>query len=156
MNKVELIEKIINSHNNLESALAQIHEDKITSVILHGRWSVKDMVGHLGFWENKLVTLYGLLSSGQHPDPLGDIDTLNQQAVEKSRSHSFQSILIDEHKAYNQILVIINSASDAELFDSNYFSWMAGHSFSEFIADNTYLHYDEHIVELTAWLKRVA
>lgn len=156
MNKDELLLKIRSSRQRLEEALANIRADQMDRVILHGQWSVRDMVGHICFWEDKLLSLYDILSSGGIPEALGDIDVLNANALEKYKSKPLQSILDGEMEAYKKILQLVNQAKEAELFEPGYFSWMNGHSFAEFISDNTYLHYDEHLIELTAWMKRVA
>ena len=63
MNKDELLLKIRSSRQRLEEALANIRADQMDRVILHGQWSVRDMVGHICFWEDKLLSLYDILSS---------------------------------------------------------------------------------------------
>jgi hypothetical protein len=156
MNKEELLEKVKTSRTNLDLALLKISEDRMTSKVLHGEWSVKDLIGHLAFWENRAAALYDMLSKGETPAPVQDIDKLNAQAVSEMNSVSLEKIRLLETKAYMKILKVIEDASEPELFDQHHFPWTQGRSFQEIIADNTWNHYDEHLLELTAWQKRIA
>ena len=48
------------------------------------------------------------------------------------------------------------AAPEEHLFDPRCFAWMGGRPFAEWIANNTYGHYDEHIPALLAWRGRSA
>jgi hypothetical protein len=124
--------------------------------ILHGEWSVKDLLGHLGFWENRAADLFALLKEGQEPEPFKDIDSLNTQAVSDMRKLSLVDVRVFEKTAYKKILAVLFDATDSELFDTDHFAWTGGRPFEEIISNNTCDHFDEHTPELIAWLKRVA
>jgi hypothetical protein len=156
MNKQELTDKILASRAQLEEELGQISNERMLMVILHGEWSVKDLIGHLGFWESRIATLFPLLKAGNSPEPFKDIDVLNGQAVDEMRTLSLAEVRRLEKAAYQKILAVIKEASDPELFDPDHFAWTEGRRFEEIISDNTWGHYEEHLPELQAWLKRVA
>jgi hypothetical protein len=156
MNKQELQARIITSRDQLEAALNRISDERKSLVILHGDWSIKDLIGHLGFWENEIVTLFNMLIAGKTPEPFTDIDVLNAQSIAEFRTQSLAKVQAFEKKAYQDILSLIGKASDQELFDADHFVWCEGRCFEEFISDNTWGHYDEHLPELIAWLKRIA
>jgi len=156
MNKSELIDKIFTSRENLLANFARIGDDRSSLVILHGEWSAKDLIGHLCFWEERVSTLFSVLKAGKLPEPFLDMDLLNAEAVAEFAKLSLDQVRKREEIAYQKILTIINEASEEELFDPNYFAWTEGRNFAEFISDNTWGHYDEHIPEMIAWLKRIA
>jgi hypothetical protein len=156
MNKQELMTKIQTSREQLEEALSQISNERMLMVILHGEWSVKDLIGHLGFWESRVASLFPILRAGTNPEPFRDIDVLNAQAIDEMRTLSLAEVRRLEKSAYQKILAMIKEANDPELFDPDHFAWTEGRRFEEIISDNTWGHYEEHLPELRAWLKRIA
>lgn len=155
LNKKELTGKILAGRKQLEAALDHVDNERMPLVILHGEWSVKDLIGHLGFWEEHVVSLFTTLRTGRKPLPSPELDVLNAKVLVDSRKLSVAEIRRQEKKAYQDVLALIEKATYEELFDGAYFSWTEGRPFYEFIADNTYGHYEEHLPEVLAWLKRM-
>jgi hypothetical protein len=156
MNKQELTKKILDSRKQLDAAVAQISDERMSLVILHGEWSVRDLIGHLGFWENWGASLFATLRAGGTPESIQDMDAINAQALSEMRTLSLANVRRLEKSAYQKVLALLNEASDAELFEPDHFAWTQGRSFGELISDITWAHYDEHFPELLAWLKRIA
>jgi hypothetical protein len=156
MNRKELISKIFESRNLLEGYIKRVRDDQKELLILHGEWSIKDLIGHLGFWENRIVNMFSLMQDGQSPEPFSDMDGLNLQALQETRAQTLETVVYQERAAYEKILGLVDSASEDELFDPNYFAWTAGASFADMISDNTWGHYDEHAPEIHSWLNRIA
>jgi hypothetical protein len=50
-------------------------------IVLHGEWSIKDLIGHLGFWEERVVSLFTTLRMGRKPLPSPELDALNAQVL---------------------------------------------------------------------------
>lgn len=155
MNKQELIAQIALGRTSLDDALARVGDNHMDLVILHGEWSVKDLIGHLAFWEESVVELFYILRAGKTPEPF-ELDGLNAQALAKSRKHSLADLREEEKAAYRKALALVNDATDDELFNPAHFPWTGGRPFEELLRDNTCGHYEEHMPELTAWLKRIA
>jgi hypothetical protein len=156
MNKQDLTTKIVSGRAQLDAALARVDEERMPLIILHGEWSVKDMIGHLGFWENTAVSLFNTLRAGKTPEPFPELNMINARVLIESRKQSLSEVRRQEKTAYQKILALLKEATDQELFDPAHFSWTEGRPFEGFISDNTYGHYEEHLPELTAWLKRMA
>ena len=151
MNKQELTAKILSGREQLDAALSHIDEERMPLIILHGEWSVKDLIGHLGFWEESVVLLLGNLGGGGpislRSRPLGTqmprVATVDMKAELK----------LPVRKLF---LALIKDANDKELFNPTYFAWTEGRPFENYISDNTYGHYEEHLPEVLAWLKRIS
>lgn len=157
MNRQELKGKIRSSRGELESALGRISNEQRTLVILHGEWSIKDLIGHLGFWEARVVSLFLILKAGGIPESdHQDMDILNAENLLRTRGQSLEEVVGFEQAAYKKVLELIDTASDKELTDPHHFAWTQGRSFDEMISDNTWGHYEEHLPEVMAWLKRIA
>ncbi len=154
--KQELLIHILAERQELESALAQVKDSQMDLTILYGEWTVKDLIGHLAFWEESVAALFATLQAGQTPAPFPDLDQLNARQVDEWRKIPLAGVKTREKAAFEQVLALARSASDAELFDSAHFPWTDGRAYADFICDNNWGHYKEHLAELISWLKRIA
>lgn len=155
MSKQELIAEITSGRALLDAALSKVDEERMPLIILHGEWSTKDLIAHLGFWEDTVVKLFNILHTGKIPEPF-ELDALNAKVLAESRKQSLSDVCRQEKAAYQKVLALVKSTSDDELFNPNHFPWTGGKPFEELIRDNTCGHYEEHLPELMAWLKRIA
>lgn len=156
MNRLELKNKSLQSRKVFFDEISKINPERMELIILHGEWSVKDLIGHICEWENRVVDLLEILRVNITPEPIGDIDALNQAAIQEYRLLSVDVVQEMEQKAFQRVLSILDAGNDDELFGKEYFPWAEGRSFAEFICDNTWGHFEEHLPEVTAWLKRIA
>jgi hypothetical protein len=154
--KAELLEKMTAGRARLEKALAGVPAEKMEQVVLYDVWSVKDYLAHLGFWEKAIVSLFGTLCAGKTPEPFPSLDEVNARAFEESRALSLEDVLEQERSAYQSILLLVQNAQDGELFHPDYFAWTQGRAFAQFIADNTFGHYDDHMPDLLEAAGRLA
>lgn len=155
MNKQELMAEITSGRASLDAALSKVDEERMPLIVLHGEWSVKDLIGHLGFWEDTIVKFFDILQTGKTPEPF-ELDAVNAKALVESRKQSLSDVCKQEKAAYQKVLELVNNTPDDELFDPAHFPWTGGRPFEELIRDNTCGHYEEHMPELSAWLKRIA
>jgi hypothetical protein len=153
--KADFLEEIMAGRARLETVLAGIPVEKMEQVVLYQAWSLKDYLAHLGFWATTVVSLFEILRTGKTPEPFPTLDEVNAQAHEESRSKSFEEVCTLEKDAYESVLNLVQRASDDELYDPHHFAWTAGRAFSEFIADNTFGHYEEHMPDLLEALKEL-
>jgi hypothetical protein len=149
MNKAELLANIRSGRKQLEVSLAHLSEEQMLVPVLHGGWTIKDLIAHFGFWEGRVVTLYGQLSRGEEPaaDEL-PLDELNAQGYARHQAKSLDEVRREERAAYTQLIAITANASDDDLFDPQRFALTQGKPFAEWIANNTYGHYEEHAADL--------
>jgi hypothetical protein len=149
MNKAELLANIRTGRQQLEFALARWSEEQMLVPVLHGGWTIKDLIAHFGFWEGRVVTLYGQLSRGEEPaadEP--PLDELNAQAYRQNRAGTLDEVQREERAAYTQLMALTANASDDDLFNPQRFAWIQGKPFVEWIENNTYGHYAEHATDL--------
>lgn len=157
MNREELLNEIRAGRQRLEAALAEVDPARVEEVVLHGDWSIKDLMGHLEFWENRVQNLFKILLQGQDPNsvsPDAGLDALNRQAYEANRGRPYVEIRRTEQSAYQSLIHLVQDASEAELFDPQHFAWTGGRMFASWLMDNSSGHFDEHLPELDAWLEQ--
>ena len=149
MNKDELLANIRSGRKQLEMALARFNEEQLLTPSLHGGWSIKDLIAHFGFWEGRIVMLYGALLRGEELADEPPLDDLNAQAYAHNLAKSLDEVRREEREAYTQLLAITANASEDALFNPQHFTLTEGKPFAEWIANNTYGHYEEHQADFT-------
>jgi hypothetical protein len=149
MNKDELLSNIRSGRQQWEVALARWSEAQMLAPALHGGWSIKDLIAHVGFWEGRIVTLYGQLTRGEQPTAAEPpLDELNAQAFVQHQAQTLDEVQREERAAYTQLLAITVNAADDDLFNPQRFAWAQGRPFAEWVENNTYGHYEEHAADL--------
>ena len=150
MNKAELLANIRSGREQLEAALARWSDEQMLTPILHGDWSIKDLIAHFGFWEGRVVTLYGQLMRAEEPaadEPA--LDELNAQAYAQHQAQTLDEVRREERAAYSELLAIAANALEDDLFNPQRFAWTEGRPFASWIENNTYGHYEEHRADFT-------
>jgi hypothetical protein len=154
--KQELLDTILAGREKLDDALAKVTDSQMTLAILHAKWTTKDLLGHLAFWEESAATLFTTLRMGQEPEPFPALDELNARQLAEWRTIPLAEVKTREKAAFERVLELIRSANDTELFDPAHFPFTGGRAYEEFFRDNTCGHYEEHLASLNTWLKRIA
>lgn len=159
MNRRELMHHLQVGRTRLEDALAGLHDDMLLNPALDNGWSVKDLLAHLAFWEKRAGDIYLGLVIGDIASLEGadlSVDELNARALDQNRLLSLSQVRENEAWAYHALRRLAAAAPEEHLFDPRCFAWTGGRPFAEWIANNTYGHYDEHIPALLAWRGRSA
>jgi hypothetical protein len=153
MDRAELLQLVDGGRTKLEAALAGIDEHQYTNPLLPGGWSVKDLLGHIGFWERRIAGLYDILVAGDEPQ-----DVVSNETVDELNARVYQDNLLvplgitrlNEEEAFAAIRAVAENAPEDDLFNPHRFPWTQGTPFHRFIAENTYEHYADHIPDLLA------
>jgi hypothetical protein len=159
MNKDALLESIHAGRDRWEKTIAKLTPERLTESTLFSGWSVKDLIAHVGAWERTAAAVFAALLNNQDPGFLINqisLDELNAQFYAEHRDQPLDDVLAVEQAAYRWFLNLVEGAAEADLFDADRFVWMNGNPFADWVAANTYEHYDEHLVDLSAWLDRHA
>lgn len=155
MDRVTFLDRIYASRTRLDALLTRLSPEQMTQPALPGGWTVKDLLAHLGWWEQRVLQLYQeSIQNGQPAYDITDdeVDALNARMVEEYRPRDLDEVRDFETQAYNAVLALVETAPEADLFEPGRFAWTSGRPFADYIDWNTFGHYDEHSVELQALL----
>lgn len=153
MDRAELLSLMRNGRERLEATLSRIDPALMETPGIYENWTVKDMLAHLGWWERRVATILSTLRRGDDvTDPIDgqDLDATNQKVYDEYHGKSLQEVRQFEMEAYGDLQMLVEAASDDELFDPQHFAWAEGEPFFHWIDGNTYGHYDEHLPALEA------
>lgn len=156
MDRGELVARLLAGRADLEAALRRVEAGRMEDVVLHGDWSVKDLLAHLAFWERRVVAFYQALADDAPWRAVKDdagIDTLNAGVLAWGRRRSLDEVRREEEEAWAALLALVESAPTGDLFNPTRFPRTEGRPFAESIEANGNGHYAEHLPELQAWLR---
>jgi hypothetical protein len=109
-------------------------------------WTLKEMVGHLAYWESTIPAFVAAVRSGTPPDGGDDADALNARAAAVARGLSRDGVLCRWDDAHSEMLEVARNLSDAELEDA---------SLMQKFEEDTHGHYPNHYADLSAAIKDV-
>jgi DinB superfamily len=132
-------------HAQLEALLAGIGDEQFVRPDTFGAWSVKDMLAHITFWEQRLIAYVdgareSLIAPGE--DEQQAIDRINADVLAANRDRLLAEVRGDFDRSYRQVLALAESLSADDLADEELFNLFAG---------DTFEHYREH----SAMLRRL-
>lgn len=153
MDRDDLLTRIRDGRAEFESAAALFEKDEWTKPLLPNAWSVKDVITHVGFWEQRMVNLYHMLAAGESPRDVATaetVDELNARVYHENEMVPPGIAELNEREAYQALLSLAENAPEADLFDPRRFPWTEGEAFYRWIEVNTFEHYADHVPDLLA------
>jgi carboxymethylenebutenolidase len=148
MDRKAFISALDDSHSELIATLGQYAPLATWDEhrLLNG-WTVKDLMGHFLFWEERALWICEML----HANPGATwqeegltLNELNARAYEQNRARGAQELLDAEQTAFARLRRIATDYAEADLFDPQRFAWTGGRPLVGIIADNTSGHFEEH------------
>jgi hypothetical protein len=146
--KAELLESIRTTHDQLEKKFSRLTQEQMVWSGSMGDWSVKDILAHLMDWEQRLINWYqtGLRGEVPHTPAPGmtwrELPELNQKWYEKHKDEPLEHVLEQYESSYRQILQLVESMSEDEIFVRGVYEWTGSSALLSWIVANTSSHYD--------------
>jgi len=145
--KLQLLKDIRTERRRLEKNLSVLTVEDMIRLGVTGTWSVKDILAHLVAWERLFLDWYnaGLRECSPAVTPVGmsqkAMDTLNQQIYEANQWRSLNDIFAEFHSSYQQIVNVIETIPEGDMFVQGRFNWTGKLTLADYIAGNTCNHY---------------
>jgi hypothetical protein len=148
MNKTDLISSIQSEHCKLTDALARLKQDQMEISGSEKIWTVKETLVHITSWEQVLLADHARLSRGEPIHEVGsdaEINALNAITRSRAGSMPLEQVLTEFHDSFTQIIEWLDKLPEQEL--SRPFAY--GMTLGEFIGEDTWKHYAEHLIQIT-------
>ena len=140
-------------------AIGRLSEDQLLDPRLPGGWSVKDVLAHLAWWDQWLLYTVQLSDRPgpiRRPPPLFDeipadndrwADHMNARVYQFNRTRELSEIRAEFDIARQSVLQLVQSLSDADVFDADGLSAVVGQPVAPLLL-GIYEHYEEHAHEI--------
>jgi hypothetical protein len=110
------------------------------------KWSPKDVVGHLTFWQNS--TLNALKNLEQPPPEQPPFEERNRQNYLNYEKTPWAQVDADYARTFDEIVAHTGKYSDEELTEPNHFPRITNGTLQSTILGNAYSHAVTHLSEL--------
>ncbi len=147
MDRIALLNELHAGRTRLETMLARLTPAQMTEAGVAGGWSMKDLMAHIGWWEQRAVEIYQELAAGgnpSRPNTSAELDAVNAQIYDQFRLRNLDEVRAFEQAAFREVLHLAETAPDKDLFDPQRFSPWTDGPYAQWILDNSTGHYEEH------------
>jgi hypothetical protein len=154
MNKSEIINAMKKARVEWNGLLGQIPEERMTEPGANGEWSVKDVIAHLTFFENEMVTVLEQRALTGTPGVWElPTDEANAMLYEQRKDYPLAQVLADSRQAYERLLALTEAAPESDFEGpSSYAEMPPDWTLEAVLSGNSWDHYYEHIGWLREWL----
>ena len=143
ISKSDLIAKIEHGYIASRAVLDALPAERWDEPLPAG-WTLKEMVGHLGYWEGTVPSFIESLRSGAAQETAGTVDEQNAKAAVDAKVLPFEEVLKRWQDTHARLLELVGSFNDDELADQR---------FIDKLECETYGHYPDHFADLGAAIK---
>ena len=165
--KEMFLARLMHERDKFELLLNRVgYTRRMTVKGVSGKWSIKDILAHILAYEQYIADRMNEILHGEryipcrtqnaldafldefgYPDfgsPLLDNDGPNAWVAEKYQTVSLEDLVAQEIQAFASIISSFEKMPE---------DLLNRHSFYERVANNTYRHYREHIIDIKRWLR---
>ena len=128
-------QRIDESWDRFLAVLDEVPEDRLEEKGACGEWSVKDLMAHMAYWDDRAVLVADTIGVGQEIEPI-DWQEVNSQEAALRSSWSVDESRAEMHAAHERLLKAVERHPDLgpDLWEGN-----------------TFEHYDEHAADVRSW-----
>lgn len=111
MSKGEFLGRMRAARAELNEALSGLTEDQITHDIVLGEWTIKDILAHLGAWENETALSVERAARGETVGPLinESVDEWNERRVAERRRLPLVDVMQEFNDARDRLLTALDA-----------------------------------------------
>lgn len=142
MNVSDLLQRIEESWSRFLTSLDDLTDDQLLEANAVGEWSLKDLLGHIAYWDELGRENVALALSGR-ARTFDDYEALNQADHEARRGRTLAEERAAMHQAHAALVADLEERPELDAA-----------AIDEAIAGSTYEHYDEHLADVRAWRER--
>jgi hypothetical protein len=157
MECAELLEQVRKGREEWEALIASVPPERLLEPVWTDGWSVKDIVGHVGFYENWAAE-FVRTEHWANDDPLlhhPDTDTRNDAYYERNKDRLVEDVYAEEANIHQGMLAAINELSEDDFRNREQNGTPAADDarpISQIVLMNTSQHWADHARDIRDWL----
>ncbi len=155
--KQELVEKLIANRDELFNAVADATEAQINTIRVCGKWTIKDTVGHISYWEQVIHDMVRESYAEGRPHPMKDDpkdDGINPREAAKRKDWSWQRVRAEFENTRRATIERVESLSELDLefqVPSPWWNDNRIYPVGTLIEEDTVGHCREHLEQIKRW-----
>jgi len=140
---IDLLAKIEHGYVASRAVLEALPAERWDETLPAG-WTLKQMVGHLAYWEDTVPPFVESVRTGVARESAGTVDEQNAQAAASVKDLSRDEVLKRWQDAHERVTGMVRSLNEDELANERIIEKLAGDTFD---------HYPDHFADLGAAIK---
>lgn len=141
-NVAALLQRLDDSWSAFLASLDDLAEEHLLEPNAVGEWSLKELLGHIAFWDDLGRENAALALSGQARE-FDDFEAMNQADHAARQGRTLAEERAAMHQAHAALVADLEERAELDAAAIN-----------AAIAGATYEHYDEHLADVRAWRER--
>lgn len=161
--KEHILAALMEQFASWEELLASLSEEQITAPLFDFGWSIKDVMAHLWAWQQISIARMEAGELDREPEfpklilNVGegweeDADRVNALTFETNHEKPWSEIYQNWKNGFLRFVELGDNISERDLLDGDRYPWLKGYSLA-FILVASYDHHQEHLENLTNWLR---
>jgi hypothetical protein len=154
--KAKLLRRLEENRSQLRAALDGLTEDEISNLPAVGDWTIKDTVGHISYWEQRIHDFVTQTFTEGKPHKLTEADSnqdLNEREAAKRKKWSWTRVRAEFENTRQALIQRVNDLSAANLEFQIPSPWWNEERFITVarLINGANIHCREHIEEIEKW-----
>lgn len=138
----DLLQRLEDSWSAFLTSVDDLTEDQLLERGAVGEWSLKELFGHIAFWDGLGQENAARALSGQARQ-FDDFEDLNQADHAARQGRTLAEERAAMHQAHAALVTDLEARAELDAA-----------AIDEAIAGSTYEHYDEHVADVQTWRAR--
>ena len=157
MECAELLNEVQVGRREWQELIASVPAERMLDPVWTDGWSVKDIVGHVGFYENWAAEFLRT-ERWADDDPMlhhADTDTRNDAYYDRNKHRPLADVFTEEEEIHRGMLAAINGLSADDFRNRERDGTPSANDarpISLIVLMNTSQHWAEHAVDIRNWL----
>jgi tetratricopeptide (TPR) repeat protein len=113
--KEKLIDLLESTGREEQTYITSLTEAQRSATGTPEQWSSKDILVHIGFWENQLANRLSAALKNEEEHPAGDYQKVNEEIFEQHRFDTWEQVIDYSTQANNALIEVTQALSDDQL-----------------------------------------
>lgn len=154
MDKKSFLNQMHRQRAAWDTMLARLSPGQMDTPGVNGRWSVKDIIAHIAWYEQEMVTLLTTRTLAGSPWWNLPPAARNARIYDQNRERPLPDVLAESQSVYQALLDAVNALDENALHDAGAFANMPSDWTPwQIVADSSYDHYEAHLPDLRALIE---
>lgn len=137
--KGDVVRLIDESWARLLDVLAGVPRERLVEPGVCGSWSIKDLTGHIAFWDRQAAAEAERRAAGAPPRQI-DVQVMNERDAAAMADRPFEDLWSDLQDTHVQVVAFLRSLPALD---------------PDWVKVDLWEHYDEHAADIRSWRERV-
>lgn len=127
MTRDEVINSMLENHQEFQRVLALLSEEQITQVKVTDEWTVRDVIAHITAWNLEDIESIDDILAGRKPQNVENKgDEFNRQEINRRQDLSMDQMLHDWNNSFTLLMYRLEDVSDGDWYKRLDEKWSTG------------------------------